>query len=283
MRANLTSLRKYLNTTMISDKEITFICHVRIDNHLRRKNLWTVYAYYKNNLPNCRFVFVYDGSNLSNFDLVLRDGDTVIHLENKSELVKKCEGYNLGAKHASTKYLVFLDIDIIVDCTKLLECITEATETASMECMIGYNRTAMYMTEVGEKKFLKSLNVQDLFDAVAGIENKTGCSNENAVIGNTQAVGGCLVMTNDSFNKMNGFNPFFQGWGYEDNEVISRAYLLGLKVRCSGVPNHFLYHLPHIIGTPDKSRHRHYRQNEAIVQLVESLNKKQLQLYIKQW
>lgn len=266
---------------MITAEDITFICHVRIDNEARKKNIETIFAYYKKYLPGCRFVFVEDDDE-GWLNLTLSGTDEYTHFINQG-LVQKCVGYNIGAKIAATDILVFLDVDIIVDCNKLLECINESQMNNTLECLIGYNGCAFYMTQAGEHKFLKTLNVDDLHENVKNLHLVTSNANEYALLGNTRAVGGCLIMTKSSFERINGFNPFFKGWGYEDNEIISRAHRLGLEVTKSGIADHHLYHLPHCDTSVNKAHHEHYKQNEAIVQFVESLNKEQLQRYIKQW
>lgn len=267
---------------MITDKDITFICHIRIDNEARFKNVKTIYKYYKQQLPNCQFVFIEDDAESKLLDITIDAKDEFMLLYN-CDLIKKCAGYNHGAKYATTDILIFLDVDIIVDCNKLLECINEARDNGSLECLIGYNGCAFYMNELGEKQFLRTLDVNDLHSKIKDMHLVTNNINEFALLGNTKAVGGCLIMTKASFNAINGFNPFFIGWGYEDNEVISRAHRLGLNVAKSNIADHFLYHLPHCDVSVNKAQHDHYRQNEAIVQFVESLNKEQLQRYIKQW
>lgn len=269
---------------MIKDKDITFICYVKIDNDARIKNVKTIYKYYKKHLPNCRFVFVEDDSKSNLLEhLSLIDEQDKYVLETNHGLVKKCTGYNHGARYANTDIIIFLDVDIIIDCNKLLECINEAKDSGSDECLIGYNGYAFYMTEQGEKQFLKTLDINDLYDKIKGLHLVTYSANEFALLNNVHAVGGCLVMTKKSFEQINGFNPFFTGWGYEDNEIISRAHRLGLRVSRSNIADHYLYHLPHCDASVNKAQHNHYRQNEAIVQFVESLNKEQLQRYIKQW
>lgn len=266
---------------MISAADITFICHVRLDNKAREKNVETIYAYYKKHLPSCSFIFVEDCAE-GQLDLQLEGIDQYEKFLN-ADLVKKCECYNIGAKLAKTNIMIFLDVDIIIDCNKLLECINEAVSNNSLECLIGYNGCAFYMTQAGESKFLKTLNAEDLYANIKNLHLTTGNANEFALLGNTKAVGGCLVMTKHSFERINGFNPFFKGWGYEDNEIISRAHILGLNVTKSGIVNHHLYHLPHCDVNVNKSHHKHYKHNECIVQFVESLSKQQLEKYIKQW
>ena len=266
---------------MITAADITFVCHIRLDNEAREKNIKAIYAYYKQQLPGCKFVFVED-SYCRCLDMSIESGDEYFTLQNDG-LVKKCECYNIGARLAKTDILIFLDVDIIVDCKKLLECINEAHTNNTLECLIGYNGCAFYMTQAGERKFLRTLNVNDLYANIRDMHLTTGNVNEFAMLGNTKAVGGCLIMTRNSFNRINGFNPFFRGWGYEDNEIISRAHILGLSVTKSGIADHHLYHLPHCDVGINKSQHEHYKQNESIVRFVEGLNKQQLENYIKQW
>lgn len=269
---------------MITAKDITFICHVRIDNGLREKNIKTIYEYYSKHLPGCKFIFVEDDDyeKLEGvIDFFPKDRWLRTEFIESQRIINKCDSYNYGAELSETDIMIFLDVDIIVDCDKLLECLNAADK---IECLIGYNGIAFYMTEEGEKKFLETLDVNDLYYNVSNLEARTGSSNSCGVVGNTKAVGGCLIMTKESFKAINGFNPFFWGWGYEDNEIISRAHILGLNVCRSGVAGHFLYHLPHETEpNRNKADHSHYKQNEAICQFVESLNKEQLKRYIKQW
>jgi len=267
---------------MITSKDITFICHIRIDNEARLKNVKTIYKYYKKHLPGCKFVFVEDDAQSNLLDITLDAGDEHVLIINQ-DTIKKCTGYNHGAEYTNTDILIFLDVDVIIDCSKLLECINEAQCNGSPECLIGYNGCAFYMTQQGENQFLNTLDVEDLHSKIKDLHLITNNANEFALLGNTKAVGGCLIMTKKSFNQINGFNPFFIGWGYEDNEIISRAHRLGLNVTKSNIANHYLYHLPHCDTSVNKAQHNHYKQNEAIVQFVESLNKEQLQRYIKQW
>lgn len=263
---------------MLTDNDISFIFHIKIDNDLRLKNLSAICKFYQKYFPNSEFIGIEEGE--SNSD--------ISHFFTKYKkypaecLVRKTLCYNRGAEIASRKILVFMDIDIIVNPKFLLDNIQSSIENNSLECMIGYNGTAIYLNKEGEKDFLMTGNIVDLYSKVGDIKN-TNDRNEYGIVGNTQAVGGCLVMTRESFTTINGFNPFFKGWGYEDNEIISRAHRLGLNVTKSNIKGDILFHLPHSDLTEDKSAHQHYSQNHSIIKLVESLNKEQLKIYIKQW
>ena len=97
-----------------------------------------------------------------------------------------------------------------------------------------------------------------------------------------------MIGSKESFEKINGFNPNFIGWGYEDNEIISRSDKLDVPVAKVGnnTPNWFLFHLPHEEGgvaIKDKDKHKYYLQNEKEVQKVEAMSKEELTEYIKSW
>jgi predicted glycosyltransferase involved in capsule biosynthesis len=263
---------------MVTDRDISFIAHVKIDNELRRKNLIAISKFYQTHFPNSEFIGIEEGDGNSDTNNYFTSYSRV----RNDGLVRKTLCYNEGAILASRKILVFIDIDIVVNPEYLLDNIQSSYESNTLDCMIGYNGTAIYLNESGEKDFLITNNIDDLYSKIEGLHN-TNDSNAYGLVGNTQAVGGCLVMTRDSFNKINGFNPFFKGWGYEDNEIISRAHKLGLNVTRSNIKDDYLFHLPHSDLTENKSAHHHYNQNHAIVNLVESLNDDQIKTYIKQW
>jgi hypothetical protein len=263
---------------MTTDKDISFIAHVKIDNELRKKNLIAISKFYQTHFPNSEFIGVGEGDENSDTSKYFTKYS---HISNNG-LVRKTLCYNEGARIATNKILVFIDIDIVVNPEYLLDNIKSSYESNTLDCMIGYNGTAIYLNHEGEKNFLATGDINDLYSKIEGL-HYTNDRNIYGVVGNTRAVGGCLVMTKDSFKAINGFNPFFKGWGYEDNEIISRAHKLSLNVTLSNVKTDYLFHLPHSDLTEDKSAHPHYSKNHAIVSLVESLNDEQIKTYIKQW
>ena len=202
-------------------------------------------------------------------------------------LFKKGENYNIGAKcHRGSDILCFMDIDVLINVDELNKTIdaikaTDVPGTGSW-ALIGYNRTAIYFNYAAKEKILAQPLSYDFCTSLIDFNKlKTGDVTENYIVGNTKAVGGCLVMPRKTFNDINGFNPFIVGWGYDDDEIISRLKILEIPIY--KVSSSMLYHLPHGESTADKSNHPHYKQNEAICQFVESLNKEQLKRYIKQW
>ena len=48
-------------------------------------------------------------------------------------------------------------------------------------------------------------------------------------------IGACYMMLRESYERLGGFSPFFRTWGKLEQDLSSRAWLLGLGVKC--VPN----------------------------------------------
>ena len=102
-------------------------------------------------------------------------------------------------------------------------------------------------------------------------------------VGNLKAVGGCLVMSRDCFKDVNGFNPNFINWGYEDNEIVTRCHKLKKNVILANTKDPYLFHLPHHDVEGDKSVHDFYTNNQTEYMKVCEMNYNDLQKYIKTW
>ena len=266
---------------------ISFIIHFRKDTNHRMVNLDIVYKYYKAIYPNSEFIFIEDDSKERIKELIKKD-DKYIFFKNE-KTYNKCIGYNMGLKAASHDIVCFLDIDCLVSIDSLIKGISLAKKNM---IIIGYNGTAIYVEHPLKEK-ITNIQGTELFSYLASCIDEenvvTGYyDRQTYCVGNTQAVGGCLIGKKATFDRINGFNPNFIGWGYEDNEIISRAGTLEVPVARVGnnTPNWFLFHLPHEEGgvaIRDKDRHDYYKHNEKEVQKVESMDKKQLEEYIKSW
>lgn len=193
----------------------------------------------------------------------------------------KSKAYNLGLYHTTTDLVCFLDVDCIVS----KESLDKAIEKSSLSpnIFIGYNGTCIYF-EYSVKNSIKTSELYDeLIKFVDTSKLYTNFSNDNYLVGNTKAVGGCLVGQTNIFKEINGFNPFIIGWGYEDNEVVLRAHKLGYFPHFINSSKPILLHLPHHDIKTDRSQHPDYNNNEKIYNKVHSLNKESLKEYILTW
>jgi len=274
--------------------KISFIVHFRKDTEHRMDNFNIIYSYFKDILPNCEFVFVEDDKQETIKHLVKKE-DKYIFYENEGTY-NKCIGYNMGLKESTNDIVCFLDIDCLVSIDSIIKSISLAKKDM---IVIGYNGTAIYVEHPLKNKAKQNKSFELFNFLTAQINHDVEVNGDNHIItgyfdretycvGNTGAVGGCLVGKKSTFEKINGFNPNFIGWGYEDNEIIERARTLEVSIARVGnnTPNWFLFHLPHEEGgvaIKDKNEHDFYDNNGKELEKIKTMDKKQLEQYIKSW
>lgn len=258
---------------------ITFLYHIRIDTKERAKNLALNSNYYKKMFPDSEFIVVEDNSKPT---ITPNKDYKVLFFKNEGPH-QKCTGYNIGANAATNNILCFVDADTLVSKENMNESLLQL-EKISNSIIIGYNGTAIYFNYNVKNQLNETNLTYDFLNSFVEQDKiYTWYRNNDYLITNTKAVGGCLLMTKKTFKDINGFNPNFKGWGYEDNEIISRARILGYPIYAINTDKPYLFHLPHEEVERDKSKHGYYSFNEQLIRKIEAMDKSQLQEYIKTW
>ena len=261
---------------------LTFIIHLRKDTEERALNVNTIIKHYRDTIPNCKFIIVED-DKVFNFEYLVKLSNVhYMQLYNEGSH-KKCEGYNLGLKHADTEIVCFLDIDCITSKENIYKAID--TVKSSRGICIGYNGVCVYFSYKA-KKLVNAANedLYDFFDKLVDKDNLVlNYTTENYHIANTKAVGGVLYGYKETFKQIGGFNNNFKGWGYEDNEIILRSSRLEVPVFYINTKKPLLFHLPHKDLEANEKDHGNYRLNEQEYLRIASFNKQQMLEYIKKW
>jgi predicted glycosyltransferase involved in capsule biosynthesis len=267
----------------IDFSNISLIVPIRIDTKERGENLQTLVNFYLQNCGNVNFVFVENDDNIKTLkNYIIPDITDIYCYIGSCGAFNKCLTYNTGAKLSKTKYLCLIDADVIVHPQQIIKAKNRIIEN-KMDLMIAYNGLAYYLSKEAKDKFKKE-NTYDYLISILPEKHYINYKTQNLLVGNNQAVGGCLIVERETFLKFKGFNPNFIGWGYEDNEIISRVQILGYNVGRINGSNDVLWHLPHENNeSKPKEQHFHYEKNHQIVSMVESSTKEQLQEYIKTW
>jgi len=261
-------------------KDISIIVPIRIDTKERGENLNIIWNFYKENCENVDFIFVENDCKIKS-NLYIPINNIHYFIEN-TNVFNKCKTFNTGGKLSKRKYVCFLDVDIIINPQQIINAKNKIIEN-KMDLMIPYNGIAFYLTKESKDKFMIYKNY-DYLVSIFPEKFHTNYQNKNLLIANNQSVGGCIIMSNDFFYKINGFNPNILIWGYDDNEIISRSQKLDYKVGRINGRHDVLWHLPHEDkNSKPKEQHPFYEQNHQIVSMVESSTKEQLQEYIKTW
>jgi len=226
----------------------------------RDKNLNIITRYYNSIFPTAQI-------------LVERGTDKIFN---------KCLLYNSGAKKASNDVLCFVDSDTIVSKPALEESARLAGDTNNV--VVGYSGVAIYLSYHGKELIGETPGYDDILNNFKDLELGNYYSgNKYYEIGNTRAVGGCLFMNKQCFIDINGYNPNFLGWGYEDNEVVLRSHKLGKNVVWMNNPFSYLFHLPHHDVDVDKSVHTHYTDNYNEYVKMQKLSSEEIEIYKETW
>lgn len=246
---------------------ISLIIAYKSDTVEREKNLEYCKRYYRQMIPNCE----------------------IIVQESSDETFNKCKLYNEGVGRATYDSLCFLDSDVFVSRESLCKSI-EAIKDDITTVAIGYNGTALYLSYSAKASLRETFTYRDLNDIIPqGYKLQLLEKNDMFEVSNLRAVGGCLLMDKACFKDINGFNPNFTGWGYEDNEIILRSHKLGKKVVYINTNKPYLFHLPHMDKSSTSNQHedRTHQKNENhnLIEFtkIQKMRSAELSNYIKSW
>jgi predicted glycosyltransferase involved in capsule biosynthesis len=262
------------------DKDITFIITYQQDTPERLANLKIVLPYYQSIFPDATFTIIESGENTLEGNL--KDDIAYNFIESQNGF-NKSKLYNIGLKCCETQFVCFLDIDCVVSRENLIKAFNLSSKHTK-NIFIGYNGTSIYFKYNVKNKITECLNLYSFLDTFIDKDKLfLNFSNDNYLVGNTRAVGGCLCGKTEAFLNINGFNPNIIGWGFEDNEIVTRSHILGYSPLFVNTEKPLLFHLPHYNEETDKSLHPFYLSNQAIFNKVKGSKKEDLLKYSSSW
>lgn len=254
---------------------ISIVSHIRIDCKDRLENFVLRNSFFERYCSNLEFVNVEDDTQRK----TPRGNNEIHHLTNNSGKYNKNISYNIGFGLTSRPYILFLDIDCLFD-PQLLFRIVNETDKADKSVIYPFD-SVFYLKKEIKDSFKKNPNIENLIISSSKIDKNKNNHNKNGTIV-LNSCGGAIFTSRAFFTEVNGFNPNFWGWGYEDSEFRDRLGILGKPP--SRLINNTLYHLPH----GDHYFHR-YKQdkeskdNKREYDKVIGMTREQCQEYIKTW
>lgn len=265
-------------TNKLDFKNISIISHIRIDNKDRLENFLLRNSIFESRCENLEFVNVEDDIQRR----IPQINREVYKLTNNSGLYNKNLSYNIGSKLTDRKYLIFLDIDCIIE-PHTIKCITEHPKTVlNLQNTVIYPfEYVVYLKNDVKNKFKKNPTLENLILNSKKLDtSKNNLGESGALIKNS--CGGCFILEKDFFKSVNGFNPNFYGWGYEDSEFRDRLKILDKNpIRALGS---YMYHLPH--GEHYFRRDKQDRlaeHNKKEYNKIINMSKEQCLEYMKTW
>lgn len=151
---------------------------------------------------------------------------------------------NLGAKHGNSEIIIFMDDDVIIGRNNHFANIVEIMKTNDFCCGASRFWTTTDWHKYLSLKYQMNHNLQ-ILKAKAflphGIERITGDRNFNEFthIGNFGAV------RRDVFNAVGEFDENYEGWLYQDNDLIMRLCFNNYTYQILSYTDIFCYHLGH--------------------------------------
>lgn len=131
--------------------------------------------------------------------------EIIVVEQNDTDKFQKNSLYNLAAKRSNGDILIFHDVDYY------------PVSNISYETDIN---TPLY--PVGKVKFLAEDDTERNFDDIPA-----GYRNFHNTVGDHS--GGVFVLHRDLFEKIGGLNPYYKGWGKEDDDTRERLRLYGYE------------------------------------------------------
>lgn len=275
--------------------ETTFITFVKLDNEARIKNLCAMVNFYRKHCENTHHILIEEDTHPKLPDHIDIDNNTTyIFTKNNGEW-RKCEGYNRGIKLAKTQYLIFNDVDVIINPPQILETI-EKLKSPKSGLLYPFNGLFLCVTDKVKDEFTNTLDYNDLdkhfpslvseYDGI-NVEPAYAYANKTegeVLIGHINSTGGCVMGRRDVMIKCNGYNPNFVGWGYEDDEVPWRITKLGFPAgRITGSKKP-AWHLPHFDGTGSrKETQPNHTDNQQLYFNIREMSVDQLTQYTRSW
>jgi hypothetical protein len=129
--------------------------------------------------------------------------EIIIAEQNDKDKFQKNSLYNLAAQQAKGDYLIFHDVDYIPT-----NNVSYETDTNTPLYPI---RQVLFLGEDNQPR-----KTDDIPEGYRNFINDVGDHS-----------GGVFVLSKELFYKMNGLNPYYKGWGKEDDDTRDRLRLLG--------------------------------------------------------
>jgi len=263
--------KKILNLSNAS-----FLVSVRLETNERLKNLKMTTQFYRDNLANCEFCFVEADSQPRMEENGLLSKNDKYFFWDYSSLFKRGECLNKASKLSTRDFYICIDTDVIVDPQALCESI-EIINNYDIGIMYPYNGRFMYTTKQYKNFVLKHvINIKRL---KADLNSRA-----KQVCVHPESLAGCFIIKKDVFEKINGFNPNFIGWGYENDELVERMHKLDYTIERIGYNESCLWHIFHECkDTSPKDKQPNIKENELLCKMVTDMSSSEVKDYIKTW
>lgn len=264
---------------MIDLSSVSIITHIRInDDRDHLDNMIIRNRYINSNVQNIEFIYAEDNV-VQNIDIKFESNE--IHfLTNNDGIYNKSKSYNEATKYSDRDYYLFLDADCLMDMNIIKQCLDF---DESKHCLIYPFKRFIYLKENIKNTISIENDISFLDDKFSKLDvNNLQEFDEGMVF--IRSYGGAVLIHRDIFKKINGFCPYYKGWGYEDDDIYQRSLKLDVpNKRPSNNAN--LYHLHHGIHHYSRNHrvNENTHKNSYIYNKMLNMKKEEFTKYNKGW
>jgi predicted glycosyltransferase involved in capsule biosynthesis len=173
---------------------------------------------------------------------------------------------NQLCRNSSNDIILNYDVDAIIPYSQIKDAITMIKNGADM--VYPYSGLFLNVTrETIQQLIISKFNFSML--------NET-----NTQWWNDKAIGGAMMWNKKSYMDSGMENENFKGWGFEDDERVTRSRILGLTIQRTTGP---LYHIDHSRTSPNYNQTQLTQNNQRLLNGIARMNRQQLLEEIKKW
>ena len=252
----MTYIEQNLNNSKYDLSETSFIIHFRRDSDDRFFNLECILNYFDNYIDYKELFIINDDSQPDIGLTNIKEKYPKISIEffKNDDAFKKSECFNKISNIATGKILCFYDTDILVK-PEFIHYSQNLIIDGKLDHVYPYNGLF-----VDIKKEHRDLAVNFNFDKLESLllDRKIGYDNEYMTVAHDHSVGGITMLSREAFEKIDGYNNDYIGWGCEDVDIYIKS---GVKNKVAAVnsPDAICWHIHH--DNAIRTENKYYQNN----------------------
>jgi predicted glycosyltransferase involved in capsule biosynthesis len=219
-----------------------------------------VVKFYRENSENLQIAILNDDKELDkDFKKICKQYDCRGLFMVNHDVYWRTKAFNEMSKILDVEYLIAGDTDVIVDPKFILEAKDNLERDVLLGIVYPYNGMFIHLKQPMFEKFQIDQSLVDLFDKSQTLKPIPYDQDENFLVAHPHSKGGMVMFSKDAFVECNGYNPNFKGWGYEDDEILTRFQKIGFRIGRVEDKSAIAWHLPH--ENTVREKHPYYDNN----------------------
>ncbi len=175
-------------------------------------------------------------------DIVTRSRITCTTIHAEAEFFNKSLALNLGVHHATTRFLLLVDADVLLS-EEIIRSFLEQAEQG-MENTFAVVRQLREKTSDPNTAFRSSAHLEEIRETllIKCHDGTTACADYVFGPEGLRPTFGQLFLRRNAFVSIDGANSGLRGWGFQDTDLILRLQLkLGLRPIAVGIAQHLTH------------------------------------------